>query len=117
MSRLLRGRLLWVLVGVVFAGLVAGTLPGLAQTSRKMMNLQGRLTDTDGNPTTGDHLFELGVWAGDSGGTRLYYEAQTVTVTKGIYNVLVGDGYTGFTGNSPANSDVSGGPTAMISPW
>ncbi len=114
MFALPRGKLLWIVVGLMVGGLVAFTLPSMAQTSRKLMNLQGRLTDTDGNPTTGQHLFELRVFDDLTGGTQLYQEAQLVEVTKGIYNVLVGDGYAGFTGTSPANYQVSGGKTGGI---
>ncbi len=105
------GRVMFGLCFVVIlaVGLVADMT--LGQTSRKMMNLQGRLTDVDGNPTTGNHLVELGVYDGATGGSRLYYEAQIVTITKGIYNILVGDGYGGFSGTSPANYQVTGGKT------
>ncbi len=99
-------------VVVLAMGLVADLTMG--QTSRKMMNLQGRLTDVDGNPTTGNHLVELAIYDGSSGGNRLYYEAQIVTITKGIYNILVGDGYAAFQGTSPANYAVSGGKTGGI---
>lgn len=80
------------------------------------MNLQGRLTDTDGNPTTGTHLFELRIFdvGGAGTGSPLYREAQIVEVNKGIYNIFVGDGYVSFSGDNPDNYAVAGGKTGGI---
>jgi len=106
-----------LLVGMAL-GAFAISLPTWAETtSRSLMNLQGRLTDTAGNPTSGDHLFELRIWDSSSGpGTPLYYEAQIITVNSGIYNILVGNGDKSFSGSSTDDFAVTGGKTGGIPP-
>jgi len=59
----------------------------------KQINYQGYLTDPDGNPVPDgqyDMLFKI--WDEPTDGTELWTEDNTVTATKGIYNVILGTG-------------------------
>ena len=53
-----------------------------------LINYQGKLTDKTGKPL--DTTLPVTFRIYDSGGTSLWEETQTVTVAKGIFNVLLG---------------------------
>ena len=55
------------------------------------INYQGYLTDSDGNPVPDNNYGMLfTIYDSSTGTIGLWDEFQTVTVTKGIYNVHVG---------------------------
>ena len=55
------------------------------------INFQGYLTDLDGNPVPdGDYNISFAIYSALSGGSALWSESQTVTVTEGIYNLQLG---------------------------
>ena len=57
----------------------------------QVINFQGYLTDLDGNPVPdGDYNIAFAIYSALSGGSALWSESQTVTVTEGIYNVQLG---------------------------
>jgi hypothetical protein len=65
--------------------------PG-SRIAPRLLNYQGYLTDTLGNPVTDPAVsMVFGIWSASTSGTRLWYEDQTVSVTKGIFNVLLGN--------------------------
>ncbi len=55
----------------------------------QLMNYQGRLTD-NGNPITGSVIITFSIYDVPTGGSPLWTETQNVTVTNGIFNVLLG---------------------------
>ncbi|MDE1977133.1 MAG: hypothetical protein KGI84_07740 [Elusimicrobia bacterium] len=54
------------------------------------INFQGRLTDASGNPITGTESIQFSIWNAATGGSQLWNETQSVTVSSGIYNVALG---------------------------
>jgi hypothetical protein len=62
-----------------------------AITIPRLINYQGKLTDASGNPITGTKSLVFKVWDVLSAGTTpLWSETQSVTVTDGIFSVLLG---------------------------
>jgi len=53
-------------------------------------NYQGKLTDPDGVPLSGDFEMNFIIYTAPTGGTARWSETQTVTVVDGIYNVKLG---------------------------
>jgi len=70
-----------IALGAVFSGVA------VAQTG---IPYQGRLTDAGGAPINGARNLTLTLY--NSGGTSLYQETQSVTVTNGLFSVEVGTG-------------------------
>jgi hypothetical protein len=59
--------------------------------SPRLLNYQGFLTDTLGNPITNPSVsMTFGIWSSSGGGTQIWYETQPVSVSKGIFSVLLG---------------------------
>lgn len=62
------------------------------------MNFQGRLTDASGNPLSGTYDMQFKLYSAASGGTLLWAETRTaanansVTVTSGLFSVRLGEG-------------------------
>lgn len=89
----------------------AATLTFAAADTPSLMSYQGRVSDAAGvligssSPVNRTMTFKF--YSASSGGTPLYVEAQTVTISAGEFSVLLGNGsgVTGFNGPSaPANS-------------
>jgi hypothetical protein len=74
--------LLWV------AGVAAGPLASNGGSVPRLINYQGRLTDAAGNPLTGSYNMTFRLY---TGGAVCWTEAQTVNVTYGVLNVLLGN--------------------------
>jgi hypothetical protein len=63
----------------------------LATTSvPQLINYQGRLTDAAGNPLTGSYNMTFCLYDVATGGAPLWTESQTVSVTYGVFNALLG---------------------------
>jgi hypothetical protein len=75
--------LTWVWQGAGAARLSAPSIP-------QLISYQGRLTDAAGNPLTGDYDMRLCLYDVPSGGSALWCEDQTVSVTHGVFSVLLG---------------------------
>jgi len=83
--------------------LLAGSVVAFAQTSSVpgLLSYQGRVTDSAGtaigaaSPVNRTITFKF--YSTSSGGTPLYAEAQTVTISGGEFSVLIGNG-TGVSG-------------------
>jgi len=56
------------------------------------INYQGFLTDADGNPADGTYNISFAIYNTPEGVTSLWGESREVTVTNGIYNVILGQG-------------------------
>ncbi|HUS57683.1 MAG TPA: formylglycine-generating enzyme family protein [Planctomycetota bacterium] len=70
------------------------TVPALADVPT-LINYQGRLTDADGKPINGMRQMTFEFYDAATGGNQLpasdpFSETQTVTVTDGVFNVLIG---------------------------
>ncbi len=55
-----------------------------------LINYQGRLNNASGQPLTGVYDIVFSIYDVDTAGTLLWSETQSVTVTKGLFNVLLG---------------------------
>lgn len=60
-----------------------------------LLNYQGRLSDSTGNPQNGAFTIQFAVYDAETGGNQLpsgtpWGETQSVTVTNGVFNVLLG---------------------------
>ena len=63
-------------------------------TIQSHLNFQGFLVTSDGEPVTdGNYNLKISLWDGpsDSTDSKLWEESHTVSVTRGIYSVLLGD--------------------------
>lgn len=58
------------------------------------LSYQGQLTDANGNPRNGSFLMVFGVYDGATGGSPSFSDTQSVAVTSGSFNVLIGTGTT-----------------------
>jgi trimeric autotransporter adhesin len=81
LTRCLRAALLVTLTGWCWA--VAAQVPD-------KINYQGKLTNPGGQPINGPVSMVFKLYSGPSGGSALYTETQTVTVSNGIFNVAIG---------------------------
>jgi hypothetical protein len=83
-------------VGLVLAALATASIVGVllvrAEPVPRTFAYQGVLTDDAGNPITGDHSITIRVHADASTATALCAETDVVTVTNGLFRVVVGDG-------------------------
>ncbi|MBU1061705.1 MAG: hypothetical protein KJ952_03165, partial [Candidatus Omnitrophica bacterium] len=90
--RVLKGtRFLHMMVLVFILGFLAGAPPWAHADIPRYINYQGKLTDAEDNPVTGDVSITVRIYDAGTGGTALWTEAQTVTVTRGIFNILLGN--------------------------
>ena len=55
----------------------------------QLLNYQGKLV-MDGTPANGDFNITFAMYSSATGGTALWNETQNVTVTNGVFNVLLG---------------------------
>lgn len=91
MIRVLRGiSFSHVLVLVLIFGFIASAPPWAHADIPRYINYQGKLTDADDNPVTGDVSVTLRIYDAETGGTALWEETQTVTVARGIFSILLG---------------------------
>jgi hypothetical protein len=57
----------------------------------RLLNYQGKLTDSSGNPLTGQYKITFTIWDSPTGGTALWSETHYyVPVSQGLFNVLLG---------------------------
>lgn len=54
------------------------------------MTYQGRLTDAGGAPLNGAHRMQFRYYHTETAGTAIYTETQTVQVTDGLFDVVIG---------------------------
>lgn len=82
------GVLLVLLVCVAFAARTDAPKLGTDAISvPQLINYQGKLTDASGGALTGNYNMTFKIY---DGATEVWTEDQTVTVTSGIFNVLLG---------------------------
>jgi hypothetical protein len=91
-KKALSGMRVWRIVMLIFMLSFIAVAPPLAQAAvPRYINYQGRLTDAEDNPVTGDINITVRIYDVESGGTALWTETQATTVTRGIFNILLGN--------------------------
>jgi hypothetical protein len=96
-----------IAMGLLFAGVPA---PGADNNPPEQMTYQGFLADANGvglaptNPLNYDAVFRI--YDAAAGGTLLWSEAQIITVDKGLFSVLLGQGSENASEPRPALSSV-----------
>lgn len=86
-----------------------GATSGLAQTSTMpaLLSYQGRVTDATGalvgNSSPVNRAVKFQLYTASSGGTAVWAETQTVTISGGEFSVLIGNG-TGISGTTGPSS-------------
>ncbi|MDZ7262568.1 MAG: hypothetical protein ONB05_10740, partial [candidate division KSB1 bacterium] len=91
------------ILAIVVLGLIAISATLQAQVPR-LINYQGLLTHpTTGAALSGTYSIQFSIYNVAAGGSALWSETQSVTVTDGLFNVLLGTTslipYTVFDGN------------------
>ena len=74
---------LTVLLSLCMATFAFGQIP-------QTMSYQGVLTEANGNPVNGSVSLTFKLYDAATGGTKLWEETQQVTVTNGLFNVILG---------------------------
>ncbi len=88
-----RHKLHFFLAGLLFALLLTAGPHAFAQQSAApdLINVQGKLSDAAGTPITGQAQITFVIFDAEVGGNELWREGPLpVTLTRGIYNVLLG---------------------------
>ena len=75
---------------VMSVGIILVIITSAAAAAPQKVNFQGKLTDASGNPINASVSMTFKIWDALTGGNTLWTETQTVAVTNGIYNVLLG---------------------------
>jgi hypothetical protein len=86
-----RPRALLLIASLVALVWAIATLPAAQAQVPQLVNYQGKLTNADGTLVAdGDYSLTFGIYTADVGGTLLWSETQTVTITNGLFHVLLG---------------------------
>lgn len=86
----MKGKIVLACLTVLLITLTAAHFVVYASAPQQISH-QGYLTDSNGNPVLdGDYLIGFAIYDIQTGGTALWNESQTVTVTNGVYNVILG---------------------------
>jgi hypothetical protein len=75
---------------IICALSVLAVLAAAAFAVPQVINYQGELSDSSGNPVNGDVSVVFAIYNAPAGGDVLWSETQTVTVADGVFNVLLG---------------------------
>ncbi len=79
-----------LLVGVLLCLFSISLLP--AQTVPHLMNVQGKLTDSNGDAVAdGSYMVTFSIYNVSSGGTALWSESITLTTSGGLFNAVLGE--------------------------
>jgi hypothetical protein len=79
----LRQPVLWLAATCLLAGSAAAAVP-------QLVNYQGTLADAAGQPLHGNYSLTFRIYATVTGGTALWTETQSVTVSSGVFHVVLG---------------------------
>jgi hypothetical protein len=79
----------WILTAVAVSALIQFA-EAIAQQVPPVINYQGQLLDTNGNPANGNVTMEFAIFDVSTGGAALYAESQNVTVSNGVFTTLIG---------------------------
>ena len=78
-----------LVVGAVIALILVTAHFSLADVPR-LINYQGKLYDSAGNPLTGQYEVTFRLYNVESGGTHVWSETRNVNCENGLYNVILG---------------------------
>ncbi len=98
------------------------SLSGLFAQTPALINYQGKLSTASGNPATGSFSITFTIYSAASGGNILWTETQSVTVTNGVFNVLLGSATSGgipnnvFTGSGERHLGIKVGSDPEMTP-
>lgn len=85
------GTLLMVVVLLLTIPSLAAPLIVPSATSTSVISYQGRLADSNGNPLTGEYDLEFRIYEEQVGGEPLWRESQPVSVSDGLFSVMLGN--------------------------
>ncbi len=86
----MKSLLTWVVIGVLMGILLVGVVS--AQSVPALLNVQGKLTDTTGNPVAdGSYSVMFTIYDAATGGTALWAENQVITTSGGLFSVMLGE--------------------------
>lgn len=77
-----------LLLTLAVAWLLLGA--SLGHTVPQLINYQGRLVDSGGSPVTGTKSIAFTIYDAATGGSILWQETQSIQITDGLFNVLLG---------------------------
>ena len=78
-----------VLVLFIIIGMAYFSVLAFADVPR-VINYQGRFTDKDDNPLTGNYLVTFRFYDVDAENNALWEEGHILTINNGMFNVLLG---------------------------
>ena len=108
----------WIVIAIILLLSVPASIV-MAQPPN-LINYQGKLSDQDGNPVSGERDLTFAIYEAESGGTPLWSESQTVTVNEGVFNTLLGSVNpipdTLFQGNTDRYLGITIGEDAELTP-
>ena len=91
-TRVFRGaKFAHVMILIFILGFIAAAPPWAQADIPRYINYQGKLTDAEDNPVTGDVSVTIRIYDAESGGTALWTEKQTVTAARGVFSMLLGE--------------------------
>ncbi|MGQ0645006.1 MAG: tail fiber domain-containing protein [Elusimicrobiota bacterium] len=104
--------------------LLAALAVSLRAEAPGVVNYQGKLADSSGNPLTGTYSMTFKIYAAPTGGAALFTETRTadVPVDNGVFNVHIGSGTGGgiplsvFQGGTDRYLGVTVGADAELTP-
>jgi len=81
---------------VVALVLLGGWVPSMSFAGTRVLNVQGKLTDDQGNPLTGTHtiIFRLYNSTNTSIAACVWGESQNISIQSGLLNAAIGNGAT-----------------------
>lgn len=75
--------ILGIFAALIISGIVFAEIP-------KYISVQGRLTDSNGDPLSGSYTFVFRIYDDQVSGTKLWEETQPLTIDTGIFNANLG---------------------------
>ncbi|MFC1667253.1 hypothetical protein ACFL0P_05270, partial [Candidatus Omnitrophota bacterium] len=79
---------IWILIFILGFFIIAP--PWTHAQVPRYINYQGKLLDAEDNPVTADVSVTIRIYDAETGGNLLWTEVQAVTVTRGIFSMLLG---------------------------
>lgn len=80
-----------ILFVILFLSILYYPFSAASAAVPRLINYQGRLTDTSGNPLTGSYALTFRIYDAETAGNLLWEETQSgVVIQKGVFSVLLG---------------------------
>jgi hypothetical protein len=79
-----------IFYGITLAAVLMLHAAAILAQVPQVINYQGLLTDANGNPANGTFIIVFSIYGAETGETALYSETQSITVSKGVFNALIG---------------------------